>query len=161
MVVEYASTESMRHSRRVMGPNALESSDFTAKLNLVGLPDGQRIFYRVYFQDLADPKRLSEPIQGSFMTAPKQRRDIRFAWSGDTAGQGFGIIVVVTLLHCRQTASSSSAHRPSMGDFGAACGDGRGGRQLLFDDAVALHMLGLGAGLDAHQSRACLSITSI
>jgi len=91
LIVEYATTESMRHARRVQGPAALESTDFTAKLDLIGLPAGQRIFYRVYFEDLASPKHYSEPMMGSFLTAPQQKRDLHLMWSGDTAGQGFGI----------------------------------------------------------------------
>jgi len=91
LIVEYATTESMRQARRARGPAALEANDYTAKLDLTGLPAGQRIFYRVYFEDLAHPKQYSEPVMGSFLMAPKQKRDLHFAWSGDTAGQGFGI----------------------------------------------------------------------
>jgi alkaline phosphatase D len=71
-MVEYATTESMRDARRIQGPAALEATDITAKLDLNGLPAGQRIFYRVYFQDLATPKQYSEPVTGSFLTAPLQ-----------------------------------------------------------------------------------------
>jgi alkaline phosphatase D len=91
LIVEYASTESMRYARRMRGPAALQDTDFTAKLDLTGLPAGQRIFYRVYFEDLANPKHDSEPVMGSFLTAPQQKRDLHIVWSGDTAGQGFGI----------------------------------------------------------------------
>jgi alkaline phosphatase D len=91
LLVEYATTESFRNARRIEGPAALMDSDFTAKIDLTALPAGQQIFYRVTFQDLADPKVLSAPVSGSFRTAPAHRRDILFAWSGDTAGQGFGI----------------------------------------------------------------------
>ncbi len=34
MIVEYSTNESFRRGRRVFGPNALEDSDFTARLNL-------------------------------------------------------------------------------------------------------------------------------
>jgi alkaline phosphatase D len=91
LMVEYATTESMRDAHRIQGPAALEATDFTAKLDLIGLPAGQRIFYRVYFEDLATPKHYSEPVTGSFLTAPLQKRDLHIMWSGDTAGQGFGI----------------------------------------------------------------------
>jgi alkaline phosphatase D len=91
LMVEYATTESMRDAHRIPGPAALEATDFTAKLDLIGLPAGQRIFYRVYFEDLATPKHYSEPVTGSFLTAPLQKRDLHIMWSGDTAGQGFGI----------------------------------------------------------------------
>jgi alkaline phosphatase D len=41
--------------------------------------------------DLADPELASEPVAGSLLTPPAARRDIRFVWSADTAGQGWGI----------------------------------------------------------------------
>jgi alkaline phosphatase D len=91
MVVEYATTESFANARRVHGPAALAVDDFTARIDLRGLPPGQDIFYRVSFQDLNDPKLLSAPALGHFRTAGAGRRDIVFAWSGDTAGQGWGI----------------------------------------------------------------------
>jgi alkaline phosphatase D len=91
MMVEWATTESFRGARLVRGPAALEDSDFTAKLDLADLPPGQRVFYRVVMVDLADHKLASEPVAGSFWTPPATRRDIRFVWSGDTAGQGWGI----------------------------------------------------------------------
>jgi alkaline phosphatase D len=92
MFVEYSTTEGFRDPRRVPGPAALESSDFTARTVLTGLPPGQRIFYRVLFQDLADPRGWSEPAEGSFTTgATGTARDVTIAWSGDTVGQGWGI----------------------------------------------------------------------
>ncbi len=91
MIVEYTTTESFRDVRRIIGPAALEVTDFTAKIDLTDLPVGQQIFYRVTFQDLTNPKVVSEPVIGSFHTAPMRRQDILFAWSGDTAGQGWGI----------------------------------------------------------------------
>ncbi|MDZ8053220.1 MAG: alkaline phosphatase D family protein [Aulosira sp. ZfuVER01] len=91
MIVEYSTNESFRRVQRVFGPNALEDSDFTARLNLENLPPGQQIFYRVIFQNLSDPNIYSAPVTGTFRTPAKQRRDIFFAWGGDTAGQGWGI----------------------------------------------------------------------
>src|SRR5262245_29958337 len=44
MLVEYATTESFRNARRVLGPAALADSDFTAKIALTDLPAGQQIF---------------------------------------------------------------------------------------------------------------------
>jgi alkaline phosphatase D len=73
--------------------DALPDSDFTAKALLENLPAGQDIFYRIQFSDLAEPTILSEPMIGRFRTAPSDRRAISFVWSGDTAGQGWGIDV--------------------------------------------------------------------
>jgi alkaline phosphatase D len=89
--VEYASDESFTNARRVQGPAALAVDDFTAKIDLTDLPPSQDIFYRITFQDLADPKILSAPAVGHFRTAAVGPRDMVFAWSGDTAGQGWGI----------------------------------------------------------------------
>lgn len=91
MLVEYATTKGFADARVLAGPAALEDTDFTARLELTGLPPGQTIFYRVRFLDLADLKALSEPAFGRFRTAPPPGRDIRFVWSGDIAGQGWGI----------------------------------------------------------------------
>ncbi len=90
MFVEYATTESFRDARRVRGPAALEPSDFTARTVLTDLPHGQRIFYRVLFQDLSDLRTWSEPAAGSFGTPSETPRDITVAWSADTVGQGWG-----------------------------------------------------------------------
>lgn len=92
MFVEYATTQSFRDVRRVRGPAALEFSDFAARTLLSDLPAGQKVFYRVLFQDLADLRGWSSPTTGSFSTAPREgSRDVRLAWSADTVGQGWGI----------------------------------------------------------------------
>jgi alkaline phosphatase D len=74
----------------VRGPAALETSDFTSRIVLTDLPAGQRIFYRVLFQDLSDLRTWSEPVVGSFSTPGSVPRDVTVAWSADTVGQGWG-----------------------------------------------------------------------
>jgi alkaline phosphatase D len=91
MLLELSTTPKFEQSRRIRGPVALEDTEFTAKLTYGALPPGQTIFYRLGFEDLANPRALSEPVTGSFKTPPTGKRDITFAWSGDTAGQGYGI----------------------------------------------------------------------
>ena len=91
LLVEWATNDSFRGATRVIGPAALTESDFTARVDLTGLPAGQQIFYRVRFQDLATPKVSSEPVTGRFRTAGKERRTVTFAFSGDEVGQGWGI----------------------------------------------------------------------
>ena len=90
MVVEYSTTESFQNARRARGPVAVAANDFTARLDLRNLRGGERYFVRVLFED-QDGRTLSEPVQGSFRTAGVTRRDIRFLWSADTVGQGYGI----------------------------------------------------------------------
>src|SRR5262249_17984388 len=91
MQIEVATTESFKDVRAGVFVDALPESDFTAKALLEGLPAGQDIFYRVRFQDHSTPTILSEPAVGRFRTAPADRRSVSFVWSGDTAGQGWGI----------------------------------------------------------------------
>jgi alkaline phosphatase D len=93
MVIEYSTTAGFRDARRVQGPAALEGTDFTARTLLTGLPPGQRITYRVQFQDLTDLRTWSRPIEGTFTTPVTAAGggDVTLAWSADTVGQGWGI----------------------------------------------------------------------
>jgi alkaline phosphatase D len=92
MFVECSTTETFADVREVRGPAALDGSDFTARVVLDNLPAGQRVFYRVRFQDLSDLRAWSDPVAGSFSTAPSSAsRDVTLAWSADTVGQGWGI----------------------------------------------------------------------
>jgi alkaline phosphatase D len=91
LFVEWSTRESFTDARRVPGPSAVEESGLTARLDLEGLPPGQRIVYRVLFQDLRDPRAFSLPLQGSFRTPSVGPADVRLAFSADTCGQGWGI----------------------------------------------------------------------
>jgi alkaline phosphatase D len=91
MSVEYSTTESFSNLRRIAGPIARPENGFTARVDLTGLPPGQRIFYRVRFEDLTDSRHVSLPAAGSFLSPPDRQADVLFAWSADTAGQGWGI----------------------------------------------------------------------
>jgi alkaline phosphatase D len=91
MLVEASTSESFRTVRAAGFADALPESDFTAKLLLEGLPAGQDVFYRVSFQDHATPTLVGETRVGRFRTAPLEQRSVSFVWSGDTAGQGWGI----------------------------------------------------------------------
>src|SRR5690606_3780062 len=79
-----------RDAGAVQGPRVDASSDYTGRIDLAGLPPDTEIFVRALFADVADGT-VGEPAVGRFRTAPAARRDIRFLWSGDTAGQGWGI----------------------------------------------------------------------
>ncbi|MFE0383909.1 alkaline phosphatase D family protein [Streptomyces bungoensis] len=92
MIVETAATESFRNPRRWQGPLLGAGTDFTGTTRLHGLPAGERIHYRVLLADPDDPRRTGEPVTGTFRTVSRRRRDgVRFLWSGDLAGQGWGI----------------------------------------------------------------------
>ncbi|WP_227023217.1 alkaline phosphatase D family protein [Actinomadura rubrobrunea] len=91
MIVEIGRRPDLRDARTVRGPLLTPRTDLTGKTLLRGLPSGEQLHYRVR---LADPDRhglLSEPVVGRLRTAPRARADISFVWSGDLAGQGWGI----------------------------------------------------------------------
>jgi len=90
MMVEYAFNDQFDQARTVRGPYAFAESDFTARQDLVDLPEGEEVFLKVWFEDLTNARHASEPVSGHFHTIGKFD-NIRFAWGGDTAGQGWGI----------------------------------------------------------------------
>jgi alkaline phosphatase D len=91
MLVRWSTTEGMTDSRDAAPLLVTEASDFTGKIDLRGLPPGQTITYEVSFLDLGDYDSRSEPVRGRFKTPPATRQDVRFVWSGDMVGQGWGI----------------------------------------------------------------------
>lgn len=92
MIVETSATESFRRAHRRHGPLLGSDTDFTGTVPLRGLPAGEQVHYRVTLADPDDPRRTGEPVYGTFRTAPAKRREgVRFLWSGDIAGQGWGI----------------------------------------------------------------------
>ena len=91
MQVECSTLESFKTIIGAASADALPDSDFTSKVLLDGLPAGQDIFYRVRFDDIGESGIAGETQVGHFRTAPTARSNVSFAWSGDTAGQGWGI----------------------------------------------------------------------
>ena len=71
---------------------ALPEHDYTVRVPLTQLPLGRRIYYRGFFESLLYRGARSIPIYGEF-TTPSEQGDqtFRFAWSGDSFGQGYGI----------------------------------------------------------------------
>lgn len=91
MKVEIATTDSFSNARVMPNLGLTEATDFSGKMTVSGLPADQDIFYRVTMLGLDTDKAASEAMVGQFRTAPMAPRDISFVWSGDTAGQGWGI----------------------------------------------------------------------
>ena len=91
VMMEVATREDFANATRLAPLNALPESDFAVKRLVADLAADQDVFFRMTAADLSDLNATSEPVIGRFRTAPAGRRDIRFAWSGDTAGQGWGI----------------------------------------------------------------------
>jgi alkaline phosphatase D len=75
----------------VTGPHCIAATDYTGRLELSGLPAGQTILYEVRFQSLRNDRALSAPLRGMFHTPPSGAQDLRFLWTGDQVGQGWGI----------------------------------------------------------------------
>lgn len=88
MLVEYATRGDFRDARRVLGPCALESTDYTARVDLTGLPADAELFVRVRFERLDHARAPGDAVGGHLRTAPRGPRPLRLLWSGDTAGQG-------------------------------------------------------------------------
>ncbi|MCA4133097.1 alkaline phosphatase [Arthrobacter sp. M4] len=84
-------------SRRLRGPWATENSDFTAKIHADKLPARTRFALDISFED--DGGATGQTVSGTFRTAPasnadaanQEQRRQSFVWTGDTAGQGWGI----------------------------------------------------------------------
>ena len=92
MEVEWDTAESFSNPRRVIFPPVNALSDFTSHGVLQGLPSGADVFYRVAFRGRDGAgNTVSDSIAGRLKLASETEGDLFFAWSGDTAGQGFGI----------------------------------------------------------------------
>ncbi|MHB2167334.1 alkaline phosphatase D family protein [Alsobacter sp. R-9] len=91
-IVEASTTESFRDVAVRETLELLPATDLTGKLRLDGLPAGQEVFYRFTLFDLYEPALKGATVSGRFRTAPSDPgRSVSFVWSGDTAGQGWGI----------------------------------------------------------------------
>lgn len=90
LIVEVARDPSFRHARRVRGPVMSPETGGTGKVRVAGLLPGTEVHYRVTAESL-DGRTSSEPVTGRFATAPFGRSDVRLVWSGDVAGQNWGI----------------------------------------------------------------------
>ncbi len=95
MSVEISATADFRRAHTRPGPLLTPDTDLTGKVLLEGLPPGQQVFYRVTLADPDRPRTSGEPVVGTFRTpdaaGTTPLRDIEFVWSGDLAGQGWGI----------------------------------------------------------------------
>lgn len=73
----------------IVGPWATEKTDYTAKVGVKGLAPGRHHDISICFED-EDGVR-SEVLKGGFSTPALHRDSTTFVWTGDTAGQGWGI----------------------------------------------------------------------
>ncbi len=82
--VEYANNPEFRHAKRIHGPLASADTDFTARVSVKQRWHRDRVYWR------ARTGPMEEWMLGSFLP-PSRGRNVRFAWGGDTCGQGWGI----------------------------------------------------------------------
>ncbi|MEM8868516.1 MAG: alkaline phosphatase D family protein [Verrucomicrobiota bacterium] len=89
--VDLSTTREFAKFQTIKGSLAQPLTDFNAKAFLDQLMPGTDYFYRIYFESVETPGTFSHSQFGRFRTASSTESNIRFCWSGDTAGQGFGI----------------------------------------------------------------------
>ncbi|MGY4647552.1 alkaline phosphatase D family protein [Mycobacterium sp. URHB0021] len=89
MLVETAATESFANPATVRGPLLTPDTDGTGRVRITGLDPGRQVHYRVTLE--SEDGARSEPLTGMFTTAPAAPTDVKFLWSGDVVGQGWGI----------------------------------------------------------------------
>ena len=87
--VRWATTDRFENARTVVSRPARAEDDLTARVDLTGLPPGQRIVYEARFE--GSHGELGEPVRGTFTTPARAAGRVRLAWGGDVAGQGWGI----------------------------------------------------------------------
>lgn len=88
MLVEVCTRPDFRGAHQLRGPLLGPDTDFTGRLRLPGLASGRRTYYRV--RVAGEHGRTSEALTGS-LRIPGRRDGVRFVWTGDIAGQGWGI----------------------------------------------------------------------
>jgi alkaline phosphatase D len=92
MVVEYSRDPDFRRAIRRVGPLATEATDMTSRLFLHCLAPGHSYHVRVGFDNPEERHGMGPTLEGRFhIPAPTSERPIRFQWSGDMCGQGWGI----------------------------------------------------------------------
>ncbi len=91
LIAEISRDPRFRDVRPVRGPVVTPDTDLTGEIHLSRLPDGIDLHYRIRAVSLDDSHRAGEPVVGRLRTAPRPGDDVRFLWSGDIAGQGWGV----------------------------------------------------------------------
>jgi hypothetical protein len=86
----------------------------------------------------ASPTLLGETQTGRFRTAPLERHTVSFAWSGDTAGQGFGIDEARVAINLDRYGNTSAASIP------IALAEAIAARRIGSGDVVVLNAVGGG-----------------
>lgn len=91
MMIELSRDADFRRTFPVIGPLMRPGTDFTGQKCVLGLPSGADIHYRIKAVNATDWRAESDWTTGRFHTIGGRLDDIRFLWSGDIAGQGWGV----------------------------------------------------------------------
>jgi len=91
LVVEVATNPSFRDGEKFEGPLVTPRTDLTGRVTLTGLPSGSELYYRIRADDVGHASLSGDPVVGRLRTAPGAGQDLRFVWSGDIAGQAWGV----------------------------------------------------------------------
>ncbi|HKR48154.1 MAG TPA: alkaline phosphatase D family protein [Pseudonocardiaceae bacterium] len=89
LFIEVSTRPDLNDAYRITGPVLTADTDYTGKVR-VRCDRGRTVYYRVMVEDL-DRRSTSEPVTGSFRVPPARDEGVRFVWSGDIVGQGWGI----------------------------------------------------------------------
>ena len=71
MLVDWSYDEQFNEAFRIVGPHALETTDFTARLDLDGFESGSEVFVRVAFQSLNNDRAIGEPVSDRIVVPPR------------------------------------------------------------------------------------------
>ena len=92
MLVEWAYDEAFAEARRIVGPHALETTDFTARQGLKGLEAGSEVFVRVL---VSEPEERSgaeragdRAVRGAARATARRRACVRTRFSAICASSG-------------------------------------------------------------------------
>ncbi len=77
--------------RREVGLAVDESTDYTSTMLLEGFKPGAALDYRIHFESASGV--AGDALEGHLRLAPVKPQTVRFLWSGDLCGQGWGIDV--------------------------------------------------------------------
>jgi alkaline phosphatase D len=88
LVVDYDVNPSFNNAMRVRGPFALETTDYTARVDLTELPSDSDIHVRVVFQDLSNDRVNKRPDLWSLPNGAHKKSpdpffvERRYGWTG-------------------------------------------------------------------------------
>jgi alkaline phosphatase D len=91
LVVEFSTVESFAGARRVTGTVATPETGLTARALIGDFGAGQDVFYRAWFEDLANRRLTSPPEAGRLRSPRASGTAVRVVWTADVCGQGWGI----------------------------------------------------------------------